>query len=165
MDELRAAVESDLGRVAEIWQAGWREAHLGKVPEVLVKVRTPASFATRAHERVADTTVYEADSQVVGFVMVQADEVDQLYVAGTHRGSGIAARLLSEAERRVADRGHRQAWLAVVPGNARARRFYERHGWQDGGWFEHEAPGPAGSIKVPCHRYYKNLELAAHQRP
>ena len=53
--------------------------------------------------------------------------------------------------------GHRQAWLSVVAGNARARRFYERSGWIDDGPFEYLADGPVGPIAVAAHRYVKAL--------
>ncbi len=112
----------------------------------------------------ADTIVAVTDADtgapgaaVMGFVMVAGGEVDQVYVAAEHRGAGVAAPLLAAAERRIAESGHRTAWLAVVPGNERARRFYERQGWRDEGWFEHDAPGPDGPIRVPCHRYVKDV--------
>jgi GNAT superfamily N-acetyltransferase len=78
-----------------------------------------------------------------------------VYVAAAHRGTGVADALLAEAERLVAAAGHRRAWLAVVPGNARARRFYERRGWADEGPFEYAAATSAGTIAIPCHRYAK----------
>lgn len=157
---LRPAVAGDVERVAEIWSTGWREVHLGAVPDALVAARGPGSFVDRAAERIADTTVMEDAGLVVGFVMVVDDEVDQLYLAPTHRGGGSAGRLLAAAERVIRQRGHRTAWLAVVPANTRARRFYERQGWRDDGWFAHAAPGPNGPIFVPCHRYTKDLEPA-----
>jgi hypothetical protein len=43
----------------------------------------------------------------------------------------------------------------VVPGNARARRFYERNGWIDEGPFDYTAATENGPISVPCHRYTK----------
>jgi GNAT superfamily N-acetyltransferase len=89
--------------------------------------------------------------------MVVDDEVEQVYVAQAHRGTAVAAALLAEAERLVAAGGHERAWLAVVAGNTRARRFYERNGWADEGPFEHSAEGPAGPIRVPAHRYVKRL--------
>jgi GNAT superfamily N-acetyltransferase len=112
---------------------------------------------TRAAERVGDTTVAEIDGAVAGFVMVVGDEVEQVYVAADHRGSGVAGALLAEAERQVAAAGHAQAWLAVVAGNARARRFYERSGWTDDGAFDYIA---AGGITVPTHRYVKKTSTA-----
>jgi GNAT superfamily N-acetyltransferase len=152
---LRPATPADAPAVAAIWRAGWIDGHAGQVSDELVAVRTPESFATRAAARVADTTVATVDGAVAGFVMVVGDEVEQVYVGGEHRGSGIAAVLLSEAERLVAANGHDVAWLAVVAGNARARRFYERSGWADGGGFDYPASAERGTIAVPAHRYTK----------
>lgn len=167
---LRPARPDDAEAVAAIWHDGWRAGHLGHVPEALVAARTPASFHTRAAAKIADTvdivdtadtvdTVDTANTVVavdgatpVGFVMVTGDEVEQVYVSADHRGGGVAALLLAEAERLVATNGHRQAWLAVVAGNARARRFYERQGWSDEGPFDYIA---AGNLTVPSHRYVK----------
>ncbi|MET9318544.1 GNAT family N-acetyltransferase [Kribbella sp. NPDC003505] len=152
---VRPAVAGDAEAVAAIWYAGWRDGHLGHVPDELVAVRTEESFWTRAAERIADTTVAVVGDEVAGFVMVVGDEVEQVYVAGAHRGSGVAGTLLTEAERQVRAAGHQEAWLAVATGNARARRFYERNGWRDGGAFDYPAAVGTGSIPVPCHRYVK----------
>jgi ribosomal protein S18 acetylase RimI-like enzyme len=149
--ELRAARADDAQAVAEIWEQGWRDGHLGNVPDELVALRTSESFTTRAADRVADTTVATVAGEVAGFVMVVGAEVEQVYVSARHRGSGIANTLLVEAERQVAAGGHPKAWLAVAPGNARARRFYERQGWADEGRFDYRAAG----MTVPCHRYTK----------
>jgi GNAT superfamily N-acetyltransferase len=155
--ELRPATDADAEAVAEVWCTGWREAHLGHLPDALVAVRTPESFRTRAAQHVADTAVADAGGEVAGFVMVIGDEVEQVYVSAKHRGSGVAALLLAEAERLLAAAGHRRAWLAVVAGNARARRFYERCGWVDEGLFEHQAPIEGGTITVSAHRYVKSI--------
>ena len=154
---LRPASPDDAARVAEIWSRGWRDGHLGLVPEELVRVRTETSFRERAAARVGDTTVAVVDGAVAGFVMVVGDEVEQVYVAGGHRGTGVAGLLLAEAERQVRANGHERAWLAVVPGNARARAFYEREGWRDEGPLGYTAPGVDRSIAVPCRRYAKRL--------
>ena len=98
----------------------------------------------------ADTTVAVVDGQLAGFVMVAADEVEQVYVSAHQRGSGVADALLREAERQVGAAGHSRSWLAVVAGNGRARRFYERNGWSDGGLFDHRAP--ARTVRSPCPR-------------
>ena len=154
---IRPATADDAAAVARIWEAGWRDGHLGNVPEELMRVRTPESFRTRSAERMADTAVAVVDDEVAGFVMVVEDEVDQVYVDQRHRGSGVAGLLLAEAERLVAAGGHPRAWLAVATGNARARRFYERQGWADDGAFEHHAPVDGGSIPVPCHRFVRDV--------
>ena len=154
---LRPAVPADGPAVAAIWQAGWRDGHLGLVPDELLDVRTEVSFRTRAAHRVGDTTVAVVAGRIAGFVMVVADEVEQVYVSALHRGSGVADDLLREAERQIKDAGHSTAWLAVVAGNAKARRFYERCGWSDGGAFEYAAAGDGSPIFVPAHRYVKDL--------
>ncbi|GIJ54540.1 GNAT family N-acetyltransferase [Virgisporangium aurantiacum] len=152
---VRPAVAGDADVVARIWRDGWRDGHLGHVPEELVAIRTAESFGTRAVERTGGTTVATVDGEVAGFVMVVGDEVEQVYVSGAHRGSGVAGVLLAEAERQVAAAGHGAAWLAVVAGNTRARRFYERQGWVDEGLFDHHAPDAPGAVRVPAHRYVK----------
>jgi GNAT superfamily N-acetyltransferase len=154
---LRPATAADAGAVAEIWFHGWRDGHLGHVPDALLAVRTEESFGERARLRVGDTTVAEVGGVVVGFVMVVGDEVEQVYVSSAHRGAGVAGVLLAEAERAVAADGHGRAWLAVVAGNGRARRFYERCGWRDEGVFVHRAPSGRGPIEVPAHRYVKDV--------
>jgi catechol 2,3-dioxygenase-like lactoylglutathione lyase family enzyme len=73
------------------------------------------------------------------------------------RGTGVADALLAEAERQVTRAGHSSVWLAVVAGNARARKFYERRGWSDGGPFTYAAAGEDGPIAVPARRYVKRL--------
>ena len=154
---LRRATPADSDAVAAIWYHGWKDGHLGNVPDTLVRIRTRESFWERAKERVGDTTVAVARDEVAGFVMVVGDEVEQVYVSSAHRGSGVAGALLTEAERLVGEGGHSRAWLAVAPGNARARRFYERCGWADEGEFENQVAGPDGPVSVPCRRYVKTL--------
>lgn len=154
---LRRAVAEDAEAVAAIWLRGWHDAHAGNVPDALMAVRTDASFGVRAAERVDDTVVAVVDGAVAGFVMVVADELEQVYVAREQRGTGVAAILLAEGERLVRAKGHAKAWLAVVPGNARARKFYERNGWTDEGAFDYTASSADGPVAVPCHRYVKRV--------
>ncbi|RSN18479.1 GNAT family N-acetyltransferase [Streptomyces sp. WAC 05977] len=152
---IRPATPADADAVAKIWYHGWQDGHLGNVPDSLVRIRTRESFWERAAARVGDTTVAVLDGEVAGFVMVVGDEVEQVYVSSDHRGSGVAGALLTEAERLVSAGGHSRAWLAVAPGNARARRFYERCGWADEGEFDNRVAGPDGPVSVPCLRYAK----------
>ena len=154
---LRPARLDDSKAVAKIWYDGWRDGHLGHVPDDLIAARTQESFVLRASQRVSDTVVAIVDDAVTGFVMVVDDEVEQVYVSTHHRGTGVAAVLLAEAERRVVVNGHERAWLAVVAGNARARRFYERNGWTDEGVFDYPAYSAAGPVPVPSHRYVKRV--------
>jgi ribosomal protein S18 acetylase RimI-like enzyme len=156
--ELRPARPEDAAAVAAIWHEGWGDGHLGQVPDALVAARTRSSFEERSLARVGDTTVAVVDGDVAGFVIVLGDEVEQVYVDRAFRGGAVAPMLLAEAERRVAEGGHGRAWLAVAPGNARARRFYERSGWVDDGGFTYEAEVAGGRFGVPCRRYVKDVD-------
>jgi len=162
---MRPATSADAPAVAIIWHRGWREGHEGRVSDELVSARTEASFRLRASQRVSDTTVATVDGAVAGFIMVVGDEVEQVYVASAHRGTGMAAALLVKAEEIVAGDGHESAWLAVVAGNARARRFYERNGWIEGGLIEYPAATGGGSVVVSAHRYDKRVSGSASCSP
>jgi GNAT superfamily N-acetyltransferase len=155
---LRPATAEDIPSIASIWHRGWQDGHIGHVPEELTAARTERSFWIRAAERLPDTAVAEIEGAVAAFVMVVGDEVEQVYVGEDHRGSGVANVLLAAAEHRVQDGGHDTAWLAVVAGNERARRFYAKCGWVDQGPFDYRAQGRDGPITVPSHRYVKALE-------
>ena len=94
---------------------------------------------------------------LLGFVMVVGDEVEQVFVGRDARGSGLAADLLAVAEQQVGAAGHESAWLAVVAGNARARRFYEKQGWIDEGDLPYEVTAGGQTFTSPCRRYVKQL--------
>lgn len=153
---LRPATPQDADAIATVWHGGWRDGHLGNVPEALLPYRELTHFRDRVPARIPHTTVATIGASVVGFVTIHDDEVEQVYVAREARGGGAANALLREAEERIAAR-HEAAWLAVVAGNARARRFYARNGWVDGGAFDYPAEIPGGTIPVPSHRYVKRL--------
>jgi ribosomal protein S18 acetylase RimI-like enzyme len=156
---LRAATTDDIEAIATLWHGAWQDGHLGNVPESLLPHRRLEDFHARVPPRVPRTTVANigANANVVGFVTVHDDEVEQLYVAAQARGTGIAIALLRHAERSIAARFD-VAWLAVASGNARARRFYERSGWRDAAGFDYAAEIEGGTMPVPCRRYKKRLE-------
>ena len=158
MTSIRPASDADMAAVADLWHEGWHDGHAGHVPDGLTAARTLTAFHERTPPRVADTSVAVADDgTLLGFVMVVGDEVEQVFVARAGRGTGLASELLAEAERRVAAGGHASAWLAVVVGNARARRFYERQGWSDAGDLPYEVTAGGETFVSPCRRYVKAL--------
>lgn len=156
---LRAATSADVEAIASLWHSGWRDGHLGHVPDALHRHRQLADFRERVPARVAQTTVANHGSSVVGFVTVRGDEVEQIYVSQDARGGGTASALLRHAEQAISAR-HHVAWLAVVAGNTRARRFYEKHGWLDAGAIDYAAEIAGGTLTVPCRRYEKRLTRA-----
>jgi GNAT superfamily N-acetyltransferase len=162
--DLRPAVPGDVDEIAQLWHRGWRDGHLGHVPETLLPYRTAASFRTRTAAHLTATTVAVVSSvpqrPLAGFVVVRSDEVEQLFVDAPWRGRGVAALLLEHAERAVAAH-FPQAWLAVVAGNARARRFYERQGWRNDGEIAYAAETADGPVPIPTLRYVKSLTGAS----
>ena len=154
---LRAADPTDVEAIAALWHSGWRDGHVGHVPESLHAHRRLDDFRRRVAPRLQKTTVATIGSEVVGFVTVHDDEVEQVYVAERARGGGVANLLLSHAERELAARFD-VGWLAVAAGNARARRFYERNGWSDRGGFDYAAEIAGGILAVPCRRYEKPVK-------
>ncbi|WP_194410870.1 GNAT family N-acetyltransferase [Microbacterium cremeum] len=153
MTSIRPAVPADVPRIAEVWESAWRDGHVGHIPDELLVHRQSDSFRTRAAEMVGRTHVAEVDGDIVGFVTLKGDELEQLFVAAPARGTGVARDLLADGARRLLAQGHARPWLAVVSGNARARHFYEREGWRDAGPLAYEAPIEGGTVTVPCRRY------------
>ena len=157
---LRQAEAGDVEAIAEIWHRAWGDGHLGHVPDELLPHRTHRHFLERVPPRIPGTTVATLDGRVVGFVTIHDDELEQIFVAAEARGGGVASALLAAGEARIA-REQPRAWLAVVAGNARARRFYERSGWRDAGALDYAAEIPGGTPPVPCRRYEKELARAS----
>lgn len=156
---LRPASDGDVEAIAAVWYRGWLDAHLGHVPAALEAHRGLDDLRQLVPPRLRCTTVATIESRVVGFVTVHDDEIEQIYVAESARGSGTADALLRHGEQAIAARFDR-AWLAVAPGNARARRFYARNGWTDGGGFDYTAQIAEGLMPVPCRRYQKSVGRA-----
>jgi ribosomal protein S18 acetylase RimI-like enzyme len=159
---LRPAADTDATAIARIWREGWVDGHQGHVPAALVAERAPESFDQRATERIGHTWVAESGGAVAGFVVVVDDEVEQIYVDRSWRGRGVAERLLRHAEAVIGHGGRRTAWLAVVAGNTRARRFYARLGWRDRGPFTYQAQTATGTVPVPAHRYEREVGHGRH---
>ncbi len=160
---LRPARSADVPALARVWQAAWHDGHRGHVPQALVEERDAAYFDARSHELLEHITVAE-HGELLGVLIVVADELQQLMVSAAARGRGVGGLLLAEAERRVAEAGYDEIWLAVVPGNRTARRFYAGHGWTDRGEETYDARTTgAATVPVPVCRYVKGLNMASQQ--
>jgi ribosomal protein S18 acetylase RimI-like enzyme len=157
---LRPATADDVVAIAALFHRGWHDVHPGRVPDGLTERRTPEAFLDRVGQRVAethDTTVADVDGTVAGFVMVHRDEAEQVYVDRRFRGSGVAALLLTEAERQIAEAGYDVAWLVVVRGNDRAQAFYAKQGWVDEGDHDYPVTALGQSFVSPCRRFTKRV--------
>lgn len=157
---LRPAAADDVEAVTAVFHEGWHDVHPGRVPDGLTERRTPAAFHDRVFRRIADTdetTVAVVDGVVAGFVMVSADEAEQVYVGREFRGTTVATLLLTEAERQIAAAGHDVAFLVVVRGNDRAQAFYARQGWVDEGDVDYPVTALGEHYLSPCRKFTKRL--------
>ncbi len=153
---VRPAEPVDLEVLATLWYEGWRDAHDGLLPPDLARRRTLESFRARLEAALPALRVVGPPGSPAGFSFVRDDALCQLYVTAESRGSGIAAALIDEAERRMRDAGVETAWLACAVGNNRAARFYEKRGWRRTGTVLHE-PDDSGGNVFEVWRYEKGL--------
>ena len=127
---LRTVALLDAERVAAFQIACWQEAYRGLVPEAFLnamdlQIRTEA-WRRRIELREREVVLAVTGIELVGvarWTPAALTELNTLYVSERARGTGLAARLLEAA---IAD-GPATLW--VFSGNARALRFYEKHGF------------------------------------
>jgi ribosomal protein S18 acetylase RimI-like enzyme len=155
---LRTAEEPDIEPLAQIWYDGWQETHAPILPSGLARSRTIESFRQRLRAAVPNVRVAGPPGAAVGFCIAEHDELCQIYVAADARGSGIATRLLVDAEQRLASNGVATAWLICATTNARAAAFYRKHGWLVVGTLVKELDGPGGPVALEVWRFEKRLK-------
>jgi len=123
--KLRDYTPSDEDAAIELWRRTWAQHY----PRIDFNARV-AWWRERWRQDlvpVAHITLAEKDRALAGFVTVDPKTMylDQLVVAPEHWGSDVARALVDEAKR-LSPRG---LDLLVNKDNARAIRFYEKHGF------------------------------------
>ena len=173
---VRAATPDDATAIGRAHVAAWRSAYVGQLPQALLDSLDPAQSA-EGWRRLVDRDdgdggggallVAEIDGAVVGFASLGAHRdggrEGVLYAVNVHPdswGLGAGAALLDAVETALAKRGFERATLWVLPGNQRARRFYERNGWLSDEVLQHEV---LGGVLVEELRY--SIALAGPQAP
>ena len=137
---LRPYVPADEDAAIELWRRTWARHY----PHIDFNARV-AWWRERWRQELipaAHVVVAEQDGVPVGFVTVDRNTkyLDQIVVAPEHWGGGIARALLDEAKR-LSPSGLE---LLVNKDNARAIRFYEKHGFAYAG----EDKNPVSGIAV-----------------
>ncbi len=89
--------------------------------------------------------VVESSAQLVGYALLRVGatdpavqgpdpvQIERIYVDASWHGTGVAAELMMRCAGRAQALGGRTLWLGVWERNARAIRFYEKHGFVDVG--------------------------------
>jgi GNAT superfamily N-acetyltransferase len=155
--DVRAAAEEEIDHLARVWYDGWQDAHAQIVPFELKRLRTLESFRQRLHAALPNVRVAGPVGAPVGFCILKGDELDQLFVSASSRGSGVAAALIADAEARLSEDGVDVAWLACARGNERAARFYEKHGWHRVATVAIQVEIRAGTLPLEVWRFEKPL--------
>lgn len=157
---------------AEAWQA----AYAGLMPQQVLDRAVPGSRLAMWERMITagdgpreHTVVADVDGEVAGFAQTgpcrDGDEgtpggLGELYAINVKPscwGKGVGKLLLAAAHDNLRTEGFGAAVLWVLPGNARARRFYEARGWSaDGVAREVTMAGAA----VPEVRYRISLAAA-----
>ncbi|WP_217207558.1 GNAT family N-acetyltransferase [Streptomyces sp. AC550_RSS872] len=120
---LRRATASDAGAAADVWLRSFAAA----LPTV---VRPHSDDEVRAYFRevvvpLRETWVAEAADRVIGLMVLDRDQLSQLYLDPDRRGRGIGDRFVDLAKLRRPD--GLSLWTFQI--NKPAHRFYERHGF------------------------------------
>jgi len=122
---LRRYTQADEAAAIELWRRTWQLAY----PQIDFSARVDWWRERWRDELVpsAVITIAERDGAMLGFVTVDPHSgyLDQIVVAPETWGSRLAAALVDEAKR-IAPGGLE---LLVNQDNARAIRFYEKHGF------------------------------------
>ena len=124
--EIRPATVEDATRIAEVWLSSWRAtfdfepAH----PDEDVRRWVREELLVEAEGWVA-TDPSDGDS-VIALLGLSDTMVEQLYVRPDRIGRGVGRALLELAKRRRPD----GLDLYCFAANDRARRFYERNGFE-----------------------------------
>ena len=147
----RDARATDLPAVDRIFRTSFCEtfAHLYRAEDLDAFL---AKFTAQAWREEFDEPAYafriaEVDGQAVGYVKLgpltvpveqdgNALELRQLYVLKEQHGSGIGKQLMDGALDEARARGAAELYLTVYVDNHRARRVYERYGFEPVGRYD-----------------------------
>ncbi len=166
---IREPLEADASDMGSVHVRAWQAAYRGIMPDAYLDSLSVDERATMWREwlaspprqRFARWVAESAGGDVVGFCMVGPEGGDdaavggQLYVINVdpdHWGRGAGPQLIEAGLASLVDAGFGSAILWVAPGNARARRFYQRTGWTTDGTEQTEEVLGVVVTEVKYHR-------------
>lgn len=138
---VRWATAADAPAIAKLWHRVWHWTYARHKQADQLKLCGPHTFTRRISACIfeRDTTVVRPTALIaedyngvaLGFAVLRGGaEIEHLYVAPEHHGTGLGAALLGSAESILMDeRQCEMAFLTVAVRNLQASRFYEKHGW------------------------------------
>lgn len=158
---VRAARVEDVAHAARVHHESSKAAYAG-IPNAPTLADREALWRAVLSNPDRWPYVADVDAEIVGVLIIgpasaaaEAGELHVIYVHPSWWGTPAAQRLIEYAHEQLARR-FRSAVLTVLASNARARRFYERNGWElDGVKTEPDSLFGDGPTEVALYR--KNL--------
>ena len=157
MKPARSPEPTEAPAIADLWWRSWHDAHADIVPSALVELRTYESFLDRVQQKLNIIRVVGSIGKPVGMCYVVDEEMQQLFVSDSARGTGAASLLIKDAELSLQKSGVKKTWLACSIGNYRAERFYEKCGWINAGKMIEDLETSDGVFKLETWRFEKDL--------
>lgn len=142
---MRLAFADDRMTIADIWVRSWQVGYAGIVAQAHLDALDPQHRYRQIGRPMPGTDLIVAarGDAVIGFAVIgpwrgddagsHLGELWALYVAPEHWGQGAGRLLITEAVRRLGQRGFGEFRLWVLEANLPGRRFYERAGWAPDG--------------------------------
>jgi ribosomal protein S18 acetylase RimI-like enzyme len=114
--------------------------------EIFLQNHSPENWDKELNDPAFEVRVAELDGALVGYVKLgpphlpfeprgEAAELRQLYVVEEVKGQGVAHELIRWVIERARDQRADYLYLSVFTDNHRARRFYERYGFEPEGTY------------------------------
>ena len=148
--EYRLADGADAQALAELGASTFMHTfgHLYETSdvEVFLQNHSPENWDRELNDSAFTVRVAESDGKLVGYAKLgpphlpfeprgEAAELRQLYVIEEMKGQGIAQSLMDWAIGQARDRRADYLYLSVFTENHRARRFYEKYGFEPEGTY------------------------------
>ena len=162
----RPATLEDAADLAELYVSTRRIAYALFYPAAALAAMSVREETERWRIRIANPAwqtilSVDGDDRVTGFVHYGrsnamdngSGEIEFLYIATPHQGSGLGSHLIAIGEAGLTAMGLSTATLWVYEGNTPARAFYARRGWSPGGARRESSSAPGQHLL----RYAKSL--------
>lgn len=116
--------------------------------DAYISTQGPDAFAAQLADPAYPFRLAEDDGRLIGFAKLgppslpydpagrRCIELRQLYLLDAAKGTGVANTLMDWVLAEGRRRGATELWLSVFSGNPRARRFYQRWGFDEVGRFD-----------------------------
>lgn len=134
--------EDDLTAISNIYERSWKYAYRGIVPDAYLDGIPAGQWVPRLSQQGRSSLVALYDGRIAGTAsfaparmesMEGYGEVISLYVLPEAMDKGVGYELLKSAVAGLRGQGFSAVYLWVLEDNTRARRFYERFGFESSG--------------------------------